>query len=123
MLCHGAKNADCSLQIEYKEGCWRGTLLPEAVTTAAAGRFTLKLQEGGRCYVFGGGHVSQALVPLLAGVGFSCVVLDERPDYTTPALFPAAETRCGVAAGACSRHSLFCRRQCHYHDEGASGGL
>lgn len=90
------QNADCSLQIEYKEGCWRGSLLPEAVTTAAAGRFTLKLQEGGRCYVFGGGHVSQALVPLLAGVGFSCVVLDERPDYTTPALFPAAETRCGV---------------------------
>lgn len=90
------QNADCSLQIECKEGCWRGTLLPEAVTAAGEGCFTLKLQEGGRCYVFGGGHVSQALVPLLDGVGFSCVVLDERPDYATPALFPAAETRCGV---------------------------
>lgn len=55
----------------------------------------MKLQEGGRCYVFGGGHVSQALVPLLSGVDFCCVVLDERPDYATPALFPTAEARCG----------------------------
>ena len=45
--------------------------------------------------MFGGGHVSQALVPLLSGVDFCCVVLDERPDYATHALFPTAEARCG----------------------------
>ena len=90
------QNADCSLQIEYSENGWQGALLPRAITSAAPGRFTLKLQEGGRCYVFGGGHVSQALVPLLGGVDFACTVLDERPEYATPALFPTAETRCGA---------------------------
>lgn len=89
------QNGDCSLRIEYDENGWRGALLPVAETAVAEGSFTVKLQEGGRCYIFGGGHVSQALAPLLAGVGFCCVVLDERPDYATPALFPTAETRCG----------------------------
>ena len=89
------QNADCSLRLEYDKVHWRGTLLPIAEAHTAPGCFTLKLQEGGRCYVFGGGHVSQALVPLLSGVDFCCVVLDERPDYATPALFPTAEARCG----------------------------
>ena len=89
------QNADCSLHLEYDKVHWRGTLLPIAEAHTAPGCFTLKLQEGGRCYVFGGGHVSQALVPLLSGVDFCCVVLDERPDYATPALFPTAEARCG----------------------------
>ena len=44
-------------------------------------------------YVFGGGHVSQKLVPILASVDFHCIVLDDRPEFTDPALFPdAAET-------------------------------
>lgn len=89
------QNADCSLRLEYDKVHWRGTLLPIAEAHTAPGCFTLKLQEGGRCYIFGGGHVSQALVPLLSGVDFCCVVLDERPDYATPALFPTAEARCG----------------------------
>ena len=71
------QNADCSLRLEYDKVHWRGTLLPIAEAHTAPGCFTLKLQEGGRCYVFGGGHVSQALVPLLSGVDFCCVVLDE----------------------------------------------
>ena len=90
------QNADCTLRIEYDKTGWRGTLLPEAVTAAEEGCFTLKLREGGRCYVFGGGHVSQALVPLLGSVDFACVVLDERPDYASPIVFPTAETRCGA---------------------------
>lgn len=96
-------NADRSLRIDYDAAGWSGALLPQAVTAAAPGCFTMKLHEGGKCYVFGGGHVSQALVPLLAGVDFPCVVLDERPEYATPALFPTAETHCGklpeLAAG------------------------
>lgn len=47
----------------------------------------------GTVYVFGGGHVSQKLVPILASVDFHCIVLDDRPEFTDPALFPdAAET-------------------------------
>ena len=42
-------------------------------------------------YVFGGGHVAQELVPLLAHVGFRCVVADDRPEFSSKELFPEAE--------------------------------
>lgn len=41
-------------------------------------------------YVFGGGHVSQKLVPILASVDFRCVVLEDRSEFADPALFPGA---------------------------------
>ena len=50
-----------------------------------------QLCDAGRVYVFGGGHVAQELVPVLAHVGFRCVVMDDRAEYATRALFPAAE--------------------------------
>lgn len=43
------------------------------------------------CYVFGGGHVGQALVGVLASVGFRVVVYDDRPETALPERFPAAE--------------------------------
>lgn len=43
-----------------------------------------------RVFVFGGGHVSQAVVPLLRTVGFAPVVLEDRPEFAHPDLFPAA---------------------------------
>jgi xanthine dehydrogenase accessory factor len=50
----------------------------------------------GRVMVFGGGHVAQALVPLLAKLGFDCCVLDDRPEYATTELFPeASKVICG----------------------------
>jgi len=45
----------------------------------------------GRVYIFGGGHVSQALVPALAAVEFRCVVLEDREEFCRPTLFPEAE--------------------------------
>ncbi|MCM1148741.1 MAG: XdhC/CoxI family protein [Butyricicoccus sp.] len=50
-----------------------------------------RLRSRGRVYIFGGGHVSQALVPALAAVDFRCVVLEERPEFCRPELFPGAE--------------------------------
>lgn len=44
-----------------------------------------------RVYIFGGGHVAQELVPVLSHIGFRCVVMDDRPEFSDPALFPAAE--------------------------------
>ena len=38
-------------------------------------------------YIFGGGHVSQALVPILDFVGFKCVVLEDREEFCRPELF------------------------------------
>jgi len=44
----------------------------------------------GKVYIFGGGHCSQALVPVLTGVGFRCVVFDNREEYVTRDIFPNA---------------------------------
>ncbi|WP_010259638.1 XdhC family protein [Treponema primitia] len=44
----------------------------------------------GKAFIFGGGHVAQALEPILSGVGFRCVVFDSRPEYVTRELFPGA---------------------------------
>ena len=52
-----------------------------------------KLLQPGRVYIFGGGHVAQALAPALIAADFPCVVLDDRPDFLRPELFGGAETR------------------------------
>ena len=57
---------------------------------------SIPVVKAGRTYLFGGGHVSQALVPVLASLGFRPVVYDDRPEFADPALFPKAEkTLCG----------------------------
>ena len=50
-----------------------------------------QIQTSGRVLVFGCGHVAQALVPVLAGVGFRCVAMDDRPEFARKDLFPDAE--------------------------------
>lgn len=42
-------------------------------------------------YVFGGGHVSQQIVPVASRVGFKVVVVDDRKDFADPGLFLEAE--------------------------------
>ncbi|MGN1306606.1 MAG: xanthine dehydrogenase accessory protein XdhC [Faecousia sp.] len=49
------------------------------------------LVRAGRVYVFGGGHVGQALVPVLASVGFRVTLYDNRPELADQAHFPQAE--------------------------------
>lgn len=44
-----------------------------------------------RVYLFGGGHVGQALVPVLARIGFRVVVFDQREALARPEVFPEAE--------------------------------
>ena len=53
--------------------------------------FSLPLPPGERVFVFGGGHIALALVPLLKSVGFRPVVFDCRPEYAATERFPAAE--------------------------------
>lgn len=45
---------------------------------------------GGTVYVFGGGHVARELIPVLAHIGFRCVVLEDRPEFASTSLFPDA---------------------------------
>ena len=52
--------------------------------------FIEELVIPGFVYIFGGGHVGQALVPALAAVDFAPVVLDDREEFVNPALFPQA---------------------------------
>lgn len=49
------------------------------------------LVRAGRVYVFGGGHVGQALVPVLANVGFRVTLFDNRAELADQAHFPCAE--------------------------------
>lgn len=84
------KNEDSSLQITYDLLGWQGQVVAALPQAATPNRFYLKLCEAGLCYIFGGGHVSRALAPLLATVGVSCVVLDERPEYASFEAFPTA---------------------------------
>jgi xanthine dehydrogenase accessory factor len=52
-----------------------------------------------RLLIVGGGHVGQAVAVQASWVGFDITVIDDRPEYTQPALFPAGTTRrCGEIA-------------------------
>lgn len=55
------------------------------------GSFTMPLSIGERAILFGAGHCSLALTPVLRSVGFRVTVFDDRPDLITPERFPAAE--------------------------------
>lgn len=74
------------------EGDGKPLLLPKSVQAVLNGRtyYSEPLVRAGTVYVFGGGHVAQELVPVLAHVGFSCVVFDDRPEFTDKSLFPLA---------------------------------
>lgn len=50
-----------------------------------------QINGSGRVYIFGCGHVSQELEPVLSHVGFRCVVMDDRPEFARRDLFPTAE--------------------------------
>ena len=81
-----------------------GDGVPETVIAALGNRqaqieaegrvyFCEKLLQPGKVYIFGGGHIAQALAPALIAADFPCVVLDDRPDFLDPARFGGAETR------------------------------
>ncbi|MEA4970372.1 MAG: XdhC family protein [Candidatus Pelethousia sp.] len=50
--------------------------------------FIEPLNRSGFVYVFGGGHVSQELVPVLAHLDFRPVVFEDRPQFARVELFP-----------------------------------
>jgi len=50
-----------------------------------------KISQAGIVYVFGGGHVSQALAPILTSVGFRYKILEDRKEFCRKNLFPGAE--------------------------------
>ena len=53
--------------------------------------FIEQISTADRVYIFGGGHVAQELVPVLAKVGFRCVVMEDRAEFAQKELFPLAD--------------------------------
>lgn len=43
--------------------------------------FSMPMTDTGKVYLFGAGHISQALVPLLAKLEFDCGVYDDREEF------------------------------------------
>ena len=72
---------------------------PDPALPAGPGTYLLQgrefyvqpLDKTERVLVFGGGHVSRALVPVLTSVGFRCTVSDDREGILSPEAFPNAE--------------------------------
>jgi xanthine dehydrogenase accessory factor len=64
------------------------------VQVEIAGRkyYSEPLTKAGKVYVFGGGHISQELVPLLSHLGFGCVLFDSLEKFADKELFPLAES-------------------------------
>lgn len=58
-----------------------------------------------RLLIVGGGHVGQALASQATFVGFELDVMDDRPEFTRPALFPeGTTTRCGPIGDQLARY-------------------
>lgn len=76
--------------------------LPPAVARQCGTRNTVVEHEGERyiiericgldkAFIFGCGHVGAALAPVLAGLGFTTTMVDDREDFCCPEAHPAAQ--------------------------------
>lgn len=60
-----------------------------------------------RLLILGGGHVGQAVATQACLVGFDIEVIDDRPEFTRPDLFPGGTmTHCGPVEAQLARHSF-----------------
>jgi len=90
------------LSLYTKEKGVFGNAVPEWVLSRLSGKPKLIEMDGesycverilnpGRVYIFGCGHVSRELQPLLTHVGFRCVMLDDRAEFARKEFFSTAE--------------------------------
>lgn len=100
--------------------------LSAAPSYVCGGRATLYIEPvlpASRLIIAGAGHVGQALCKSAATVGFSVIIVDDRPEYANPALLPEAtrvitndfETifdRLSVSSST----SIVCATRGHAHD-------
>lgn len=93
------KENGCSLDVlEAPDLHSEGERLPGVPTLFAQDgvlRFTEPLHRDYRVWIFGGGHVSAALVPVLLPLGFPVTVFDSRPELAASERFPGAEVLLG----------------------------
>lgn len=102
-----AENADYWLYLKAVDGTVEEFCLIDAETAAKEPElytsravlqkgepmvYTEPINRAGRVYIFGGGHVGRALVPVLANIGFRVAVYDNRKELADLSHFPGAET-------------------------------
>lgn len=88
ILQHIAQRQSAKLLLDLNGGT------PELVSPDTAdpeGKFSLPLPIGERAILFGAGHCSAALSPILQTVGFRVTVMDDRRELADPARFPGAD--------------------------------
>jgi len=82
--------------LRFTTGLSKETVLPMIRSRAILQKgeptyYVEPLTVAGHAYVFGGGHVAQELVPVIAHLGFSPIVFEDRESFATKELFPSAE--------------------------------
>jgi xanthine dehydrogenase accessory factor len=79
-----------------------GSAVLHGTTTLADGRSAVveRLDPPALAVVCGAGHVGLALAPVLAGLGFRVVVVDDREEFASAERFPDAEVVVAPFAGA-----------------------
>lgn len=97
-----SENSEWGMAVCGRSTVFAGAPLSSAVLAALANKpvqvddggrkyYCEKMLQTGQVYIFGGGHVSQALVPVLAAVDFRCVVVEDREEFCKKELFPGVE--------------------------------
>ena len=72
----------------------RSGAAPELVSVdfpAPESKFALQIPVGERAILFGAGHCSVALSPILQTIGFRVTIMDDRKELADPARFPGAD--------------------------------
>lgn len=102
LICESGEDAGCAMAVYGAESGCAGAEVPAEALGRLPDRpailrlgerafFCEPLRRAGRVYIFGGGHVGQALTAALHAAEFRCVVLEDRPELCRPELFPGAE--------------------------------
>ena len=77
-------------QTEYPQDFQKNFIQQAVLILGDPTYYVEPLSQSGFVYVFGGGHVSQELVPAIARVGFRPVVFEDREQFSDLSLFPGA---------------------------------
>jgi len=77
------------LDMEALQSCLKRQ--PLCLHSGGADYYVEPVAGAGRVLIFGGGHVAQALQPLLSKLDFNCWIMDDRPEFAAAELFPGAK--------------------------------
>ena len=67
------------------------TIRIDYISAADPGTFVEDFKVRSRAYIFGGGHISKALEPVLRHIDFETYIIDDREEYANAERFPEAE--------------------------------